>query len=69
MLSKIIKVELNLASRDEIDNTYQDFGQFGISCTKTKFNNCFVIHCNIVLTLSTNNDLSYKTTFASQKKQ
>ena len=34
--------------------------------TKTKFNNCFIIHC-IFITLSTNNDLLHKTTFGSLK--
>jgi hypothetical protein len=32
--------------------------------TKTKFNNCFISHC-----ISTNNTLSHKRTFGSQKKQ
>ena len=38
--------------------------------TKTEFNNCFIIHSfAFSLTLSTNNELSHKTTYGSHKKQ
>jgi hypothetical protein len=49
----------------ETNDTYQDLEDSGYYKFKTEFNNCFIIHC-ISLTLSTDNDLSHKTTSGSQ---